>query len=203
MIKTVLFDFGGVLTQSGKTGYTGQLLADLYGVDADSLVGYGDLHYQLRRGKISDDEFFTTLNKRFGKHVTKEQYVERSNADLIKSPGVYELAENLRGQGIRTGILSNIFSINAEQFRLGGWYDGFDPVILSCEEGFAKPDAAFYRLAVDKLGSAPQEILFIDDQIKCTEPAQTMGMHVIVAVTPKQIVLDTKALIRDQNGISL
>lgn len=199
MIKAVLFDFGGVLTESGKSGFVRQTVASLYDRPAEE-IDIADLHYQLRHGHITSDQFFTTLNKRYGGHVTEADFLKAAHTMLVRSAAVYDLAAELRKQGIKTGILSNIFAMNAEALRKEGLYDGFDPVILSCEEGFAKPEHAFYEVAIKRLGVKPQEILFIDDQPKCLPPAQKLGIQVLLARSPRQIVADTRALIRAQNN---
>jgi len=202
MIKIVLFDFGGVLTKSGKRGFIAQTVAELYGVDPNK-VDIGDLHYMMRRGLGTEEAFFNALNKRYGGNITKDTFLQRTHAYTVPSEEVYALAARLRSHGIRTGILSNVFAFSAEQLRKEGRYDGFDPLILSCDEGFAKPEEEFYRLAIERSGVQPEEILFIDDQEKCMPPARQLGMHTLVAVSPQQIVEDTEALIRKLNGITL
>lgn len=202
MIKAVLFDFGGVLTEGGKKGFIGETLAELYGVDPGEM-NIGDLHYMMRRGLGTEESFFDELNKRYHGSLTKEEFLEHTHALTIPAKEVYELAETLRAHDIKTGILSNVFAMSADQLRREGKYDGFDPIILSCEEGCAKPDEKFYETAIARTGVLPEEILFIDDQSKCMPPAQKLGMQTIVAVSPEQIVADTKALIRKLNGLDL
>lgn len=202
MIKMVLFDFGGVLTESGRKGFIAQTLGQLYDQDPTTME-IGDLHALFRRGQANDDVLFETLNRRYGKHVTKEMFLDVVHESFIPAAEVYKLAESLRNHGIKTGILSNIFNMNVTVLREEGWYKGFDPVILSCEEGYAKPDKEFYDIAVERSGVAPEEILFIDDQQKCMPPAEAMGMHTLIAVSPAQIVADTKKIIREINGVDL
>lgn len=204
MIKVVLFDFGGVLTESGRKGYIAETIAGLYGLPLES-IDIGDLHGDLRRGKSSTNDFFNELNRRYGarKQVTEQMFLQRTGASFEPSPPVYDLAGRLRTHGIRTAILSNIFSMNALALQKGGWYDGFDPVLLSYDLGYAKPDPEIYDIALKRLGVRPEEILFIDDQEKCLTPAATLGMQVIRAISPAQIVADTESLIKKTNGITL
>jgi epoxide hydrolase-like predicted phosphatase len=202
MIKVVLFDFGGVLTGSGKKGFIGQTIADLYGVDPATL-DISNMHYMLRRGRGDEDTFFEELNNRYGKQVTKEMFVEKAQAEFEPTKEVYELAEAMRTHGIRTGILSNIFAMNARVLRKQGWYDGFDPIILSCEEGCAKPEDEFYGIAIERVGVKPEEILFIDDQDKCMPPAKAAGMHTLIATSPEQVIGDAKKIIKELNGVDL
>lgn len=204
MIKAVLFDFGGVLTESGKKGFIAETLAGLYGVPPES-IEIADLHGELRRGKSSTEDFFKQLNQRYGaeKHVTEQMFLDRTNVIFVPSPSVYDLAKRLRAHGIRTGILSNIFEMNARALQQQGWYDDFDPVLLSCDMGFAKPDPEIYDIMLKNLGLQPSEILFIDDQEKCLQPARQLGMHSIEAKSPAQIVADTEAIIQKVNGIAI
>lgn len=202
MIKAVLFDFGGVLTESGKTGFVNQTIAELYGVDPGTL-DIGNWHYVLRRGKGSEDQLFAELNQKYGQHITKELFAQKAHSKLRPARIVYELAARLRQQGIKTGILSNIFTVNAQGLRQQGLYDGFDPVVLSCEEGYAKPDKQLYEIALNKLGNDPHEVLLIDDQEKCMGPAQALGMYTVVALNPQQIVADVTKLIEAVNATTL
>jgi epoxide hydrolase-like predicted phosphatase len=202
MIKAVLFDFGGVLTEGGKKGFIAQTIAELLGIDPKK-IDIGDLHYMFRRGQGTEEEFFQEVNKRYHGNLTKEMFLRRAHAFTAPSREVYELAEALRAHGIKTGILSNVFAMSADQLRREGMYDGFDPVLLSCEEGCAKPEVEFYLTAIARTGVRTDEILFIDDQQKCIPPAEKLGMHTIIAISPSQIVADTKALIHTLNTIEL
>jgi epoxide hydrolase-like predicted phosphatase len=202
MIKAVLFDFGGVLTESGKSGFTGSLMAELYGVDVESL-DIGKDHALMRRGREADEALFERLNAKYGKQITKQMFVDKAQSAFKPSQNVYDLAARLREHGIKTGLLSNIFKMNAERLRADGWYDNFSPVVLSYAEGYAKPDPEIYDIAIRKTGVQPAEILFIDDQAKCINPARALGMKVVTAVSPEQIVADATALIEAENGIKL
>jgi epoxide hydrolase-like predicted phosphatase len=204
MIKVVLFDFGGVLTETGKRGFITGIIADIFGVPPET-IDISDLHADLRRGKMQEAEFFDAINHRYGtaqKQLTKQDFVARTEIVTL-SPGVIGLAGQLRDSGIRTGILSNVFAVNARRLEARGYYDGFDPIILSCDAGFAKPDKEIYDFAIQKLGVLPHEILFIDDQEKCTTAAAAIGMHVVVAESPEQIVRDIKKVLKEQNGLNL
>lgn len=201
MIKAVLFDFGGVLSEAGKRGSVRSWLGRVYGLDVD-VQKMQHVFNKMWRGQISDEDFLAAIRREFPEvpEVTVGDYM-RHMQHFKRSEPVYALAERLRAQGIKTGILSNVFGLGVKPLRESGFYEGFDPVLLSCEVGYAKPDPEFYQLAVDKLGVKPEEIIFIDDQEYVLEPARAMGMHVILARTPEQIVRDTEAVIQKENGI--
>ena len=199
MIQVVLFDFGGVLSTGGQD--VRNSLANMLGVDPDA-VNLDVLHEDYRRGLMSTDKFFTEFGKMHKAQVTAQDF-NRSSDIFNRSKPVYELAKRLRQKNIRTGILSNIYPITAQVLRERGFYDGFKPVFLSCEEHFAKPDREFYEIAIAGLEVQASEILFIDDQEKCLPPARALGMKVIKAESPQQIVDDVKVLIRKENDIMI
>jgi len=61
-----------------------------------------------------------------------------------------------------------------------------DMMILSCEEGLAKPDQRIYDLAAERLGFPHTSIVFIDDYPPNVSAAQACGMHGIVYETREQ-----------------
>ncbi len=199
MIKAVLFDFGGVLSAGGQD--VKNTLAAMLGVDPDAVI-LDQLHEDYRRGLISTDEFFKDFGKKHHTHVTAEQFMASSDI-FNRSQPVYDLAMRLRQKNIHTGILSNIYPETAKVLKLKGFYNEFEPLLLSCKEHFAKPDKEFYEIALAKLNLKPENILFIDDQDKCLPPALELGMHVIKALRPEQIVKDTTKLIMQENNFKL
>lgn len=54
--------------------------------------------------------------------------------------------------------------------------------MLSCEVGAAKPDAAIYRIAVDRLGASPECAVLVDDQLVYCQGAMALGMRAVQIV---------------------
>lgn len=204
MIKAVLFDYGGVLSEGGGKHSLTQIIASLYGFEVgwDKLAG---LHDKLRCGKISTETFFKELAAvhHSSKIVTVDEWDRASEAVFELSEPVVGLAAKLRQHGIQTGIVSNVYAMSADRHRQLGNYNGFDPVVLSCDVGIVKPDPKIYELALSKLGFKPQDVLFVDDQEKCLPAATALGMHAILATNPAQIVDDVTAIINQENGAGL
>jgi putative hydrolase of the HAD superfamily len=200
MIKAVLFDYGGVLSPGGKS--IKNVYAALFDIPEDQIDLKAIRHGDFRSGKISSDEFFTNLSKIYGRQVTADEFSKSSDI-FVRSHGVYDLAQELRKNGIQTGILSNIYDVSADILKRDDFYKDFDPIILSYEVGYAKPDPEIYQIATERLGVKPDQVLFIDDQEKCLPPARQLGMHVIRADNEEQIVTDTKALFKKENGLEL
>ncbi len=200
MIKAVLFDFGGVLTEGGKTGSTRAMFGAVYGIDPQT-VRMDDSAIQAFRGKITDEQFVQNTNalNTDCPPATVDMFIERATI-FDRCEPVYTLAEALRKQGIGTGIFSNVYAISADALRRDGYYDGFRPLILSCDHGMMKPELALYKAALHELNLAAGEVLFIDDNEQFLEPARKLGMHTVLAVSPQQIVDDVTKLIAKENG---
>ncbi len=203
MIKAILFDVGGVLTEGGKVGAIRNIFAEAYNINPEILIG-SEMGLNALLGKISDDDFLSYMNKTYAttQQVTKEYFLKTIDHMTPCQP-VYRLAEKLRAQGIKTGIVSNVFAMTAEVLRQRGMYDNFDPVLLSNEVHLVKPDPAFYALALQRLGLPTHEVLFIDDQDKALVPARTIGMHTVLAVSPQQIVRDVEDCVAKENNTAL
>jgi 2-haloacid dehalogenase len=76
-------------------------------------------------------------------------------------PEVPALLERLRAAGLKLAILSNGAPGMLQAGAASAGIEGLLDAILSVEEvGIFKPDPRVYRLAVDRLGVAPNEIAF-------------------------------------------
>jgi len=56
----------------------------------------------------------------------------------------------------------------------------FDDVVCSAEVGMAKPEAAIYQLAAERLGLEPGECVFVDDLDTNVEAAREVGMRAVL-----------------------
>jgi len=64
----------------------------------------------------------------------------------------------------------------AERYGLG---ELFDVEIVSALVGLAKPDPAIYRLALERLGTAPEATIFVDDYPPNVAAAAALGIQAI------------------------
>ncbi len=90
----------------------------------------------------------------------------------------------LRSAGVRTALVSNCGDTTRSLLDYLGVLPLVDAVVLSCELGSMKPHPAIYRTALDELGTAAVDAVFIDDQPTFCVGAQAVG------VRPIQIVRD-------------
>lgn len=85
---------------------------------------------------------------------------------------------SLRARGLRLGVLSN------GDIRLDGLLERlelkqrFDAVVVSCREGFAKPDPRLFIQATQRAGVPPSEIAHVGDRADLDlEPALRAGWN--------------------------
>ena len=204
MIKAVLFDYGGVV----KVGHPLSMdLARICNISEEEVAQtkerrklFGD---QATKGLISDEKFWHGFQKILGKPIPNNcvelaQNSYRKTFEFI--PEALKLVGELKKQGIKTAILSNIFKFEAEVIREHNGYDGFDPVVLSYEVGMMKPELDIYKLAIEKLKIKPEECIFIDDKEKNLVPAKNLGIKIVLAENPDQIVKDVFSIINSQTS---
>ena len=95
---------------------------------------------------------------------------------------------------IPVAILSNTIESHARHNRKTGVYDGFDPVILSNEVGLRKPQKEIFLLAAQKMGIAPQNLLFIDDSLRFVKAARAAGLQAVHFRSAEQLEQKLKSL---------
>jgi putative hydrolase of the HAD superfamily len=79
------------------------------------------------------------------------------------APGTPEALDRLRGAGLRLGVVSNSDGRVDEALVAAGLRHRFDVVLDSALVGVEKPDPAIFRAALDALGVAPAEALYVGD----------------------------------------
>jgi 2-haloacid dehalogenase len=71
------------------------------------------------------------------------------------------------------------------------WFDGR---VVSGEEKMRKPFPQFYQLLLDRYNLKPEEVLFIDDNLRNIKAAEAMGIQSIRFTSPEQLHDDLKKL---------
>ena len=75
----------------------------------------------------------------------------------------HEALARLRAAGLRLGVVSNSDGRVEQALDAAGLRDYFDVVVDSALVGVEKPDPAIFRAALDALGVAPEEALYVGD----------------------------------------
>jgi len=175
----LLFDLGGVLVE-----FTGVR-------DVAPFLPAGTSEAEIRRlwntcphteayclGRLGRQEYGERFVRDWGLSVTPERFlVEFRSWSRSVLPGAPELLSLLRPR-FRLAALSNSNELHWERNTLDLGITGlFEMAISSHEVGLAKPDPAIYRLALDRLGEAPEAVMFFDDLEANVAAAAKLGMQ--------------------------
>ena len=90
-----------------------------------------------------------------------------------------DLARSLRPR-YKISVLSNADVSLRGRLERDGIHHFFDDIVVSAEVGMAKPEPAIFCLAVERLGLAPGECVFVDDWDKNVEAAREVGMQALL-----------------------
>jgi epoxide hydrolase-like predicted phosphatase len=197
-IQAVLFDFGGVFTDSpfhAVAEFGADIGADPAQVTAIVFGSYeqdGDHPWhRLERGEItleSAREEIAALGAGVDLEIdiyTLFMKMAGNNGGADSKAALVERVRQLRDDRYRTGIITN----NVVEFG-DGWRslvpvdELFDFVVDSSSVGVRKPDPAIFHMALEQLdGLLPDQVVFLDDYPANVAAAHALGMHT-VEVTP-------------------
>ncbi|MDD5162723.1 MAG: HAD-IA family hydrolase [Candidatus ainarchaeum sp.] len=178
MIKAVLFDAGGVYLKGSFAVFTkkafrvlgiSKIVSAEKGVTVDGMFNSGKITIQEFFRRIFNVQISIEQEKQLVKLWTNNWKLDPKMAGLVK-----KLKKNYR-----LGMISNSDPVNFPNHLKKGWLKPFEVLVLSHELGILKPEKEIYEIAIQKLGLKPEECLFIDDQEKCIETAQKLGMKAI------------------------
>ena len=189
--EAVIFDYGKVLSIPQQPSDM-EAMARTAGVSTPVMH---DLYWKYRaaydRSDMSIDEYWTTIAKEAGVQLangTMAELIRIDNESWARpDPVAVNWAREMRGQGIRTSILSNM-PITLRRYLTENvhWLQDFEAAVWSCDVNLIKPEPAIYRHLLNGLGVEPDRALFMDDKQENVEGARAIGMHAVLFENPAQ-----------------
>ncbi len=185
-IAAVLFDFGGVITDSPFDAFRryerdhGLPDGFIRGVNATNHLD--NAWARLERNELDFDAFceaFEAETVAAGGRIDARDLFAMFSGQLRP-----EMVEAVRrcGEHFKTGLLTNNFvtPISASGYSaLAEVLAMFDAVVESSVVGVRKPDERFYLMACDALDVSPRQSVFLDDLGVNLKPARALGMATI------------------------
>jgi HAD superfamily hydrolase (TIGR01509 family) len=181
MIEGVIFDMDGVLIDShpvhrvawrtflatlGKNVSEDQLDFILEGRRRDEILRFF-------LGDISEDAI-----AEYGRR--KENFFQQNFQDVKLIPGISEFLEELQHAGMRTGIATSASSYRTlRTLELLGLKTTFATVVTGDEVTEGKPNPEVYRLAAQRMGFCPQQLLAMEDAPSGVQAARSAGIRCI------------------------
>ena len=194
-LRAVVFDYGLVLTgppdpdaHAAMVRITGLPVARF-----ESLY-WADRH-AYDEGKLTGLAFWQKIVREAGLNLSTAAIEELNSLDArmwtTQNPSMLAWQLALKQRGLRTAILSNMGdNVLASVEREFAWIRRFDVLVWSYQLHMAKPDPAIYRYTLEKLGTRPEETLFLDDKPVNIETARVLGIQTIQFSTVEQLRAD-------------
>jgi 2-haloacid dehalogenase len=178
----VVFDLGGVLIDWDPRRLYRKLLADEAAVEEFlATVCTPEWNTEQDRGRPFA-QGVAELVERHPAHAAAitayhERWTEMLGGEI---PGTVAVLAELRAARVPLYALSNwsaeTFRLTRERFPFLDWFDG---LVVSGEEGVAKPDRRIFELLLERFGLVPAATLFVDDAAANVAAARAVGLDAV------------------------
>lgn len=188
MPKTLVFDFGGVLFHWHPQTMLQRVIPHLAHDDTSAahwvreiFQGYEGDWLRFDRGLLDEVQIVEHIVRRTGlAQADVQRVVDEVPHELQPIADTVALLDRLRADGRRLLFLSNMPALYADHLERAhpfvGWFaDG----IFSARVREAKPAPAIFKLAAERFGHAPHEMVFLDDHLPNVEAARTLGWNAL------------------------
>lgn len=178
MIKAVIFDCFGVLTQDGWLSFCQKYMTK----ENEEELRY--INHQADRGMVDYETFLTTVCRLTG--APREEAHTEITTTHTPNEAVFTLVRSLKKNGYKLGVISNVGD-ELYRFLPREYMDLFDEITLSYHVHAIKPEPKIYQYHLEKLGLTPEACVFIDDREPNVAGAEAAGMHGIYFQDPAQL----------------
>jgi epoxide hydrolase-like predicted phosphatase len=180
-VKSIIFDWGGVLIDDPAPGLMQYCAKSLKVSKEDYIKAHTKFEADFQKGLISEDTFWEQICSELNvpKPNTPSLWAEAFEAAYIPRDDMFSMAASLQENGFKTAVLSNT-EASAMQLFHRQQYDMFDVLVFSCLEGVEKPERKIYEITLKKLGSLPEQSVFIDDKPEYINGAKEVGIKTLL-----------------------
>lgn len=185
MIKGIIFDLGGVIITEDETSDFYAYATETLNIPQDKLKSViGEEVQLLSRGEETSIEFWKRVCKLSGvdcpaNSILSQLFTKTYRINVIVNRDMEELIQKFFNK-YKLGLLSNTIEAHANIFKEFDVLKYFNPIILSFEVGYSKPQKAIYELAIERMSLPANELLFIDDKEQNIKGAEEAGIRGIL-----------------------
>lgn len=189
MIKNIVFDFGGVVTEVASQPAMERFAALGVKNVENYLNSYrqNGIFYELENGDIDAADFVHGLSALCGRVVSHDEAKHAWLGFIVNTQTEFlEWLQALRPR-YRLAVLSNTNPFLQEWARSTAFTpcgksldDYFDTLFLSYLMNCSKPDETIYRKMLSSGMMNPEETLFLDDSPKNIEAARRLGINTLL-----------------------
>jgi putative hydrolase of the HAD superfamily len=194
-LRAVVFDYGMVLSGPPHPQAHQELTRITKLSHAEFEQHYWTDRHAYDRGDLTGLAFWEKLVADAKLDLTAEEVAELNRWDArmwtTANPEMLAWHRLLKNNDLKTAILSNMGdSVMESILESFAWIADFDVLIWSYEHRMAKPEPEIYHLLLKKLGTAPEETLFLDDKLENIEAARRLGIQALQFSTVDQLRQD-------------
>lgn len=190
MIRTIIFDFGGVLVDWNPRHLYRKMFADERAMEEFfERTQFWEWNLQQDGGRA----FAEGVAQHIAKYPQYAEYLRAFDTRWRESVGgeIPETIEILRALKHAGYPLYGLTNWSAEKFALvsGGFsfLHYFDAIVVSGQVQLIKPDPRIFQLVLEKSGMRADECLFIDDSETNVNAARALGFHTIRYTSPEPL----------------
>ena len=205
-VSAVVFDLGGVLTESPITRFTAYeaeaglpegLIVRLNSTDPDT-----NAWARFERNELDAAGFSAAFEAEAaaeGHRIDAARVLEALHGAL--RPAMIAAVRRLRAEGLPLALLSNNVAPMERTGELGELLGLFDAVVESSTEGVRKPEPEIYRRALDRLSEAvgrrieASDCAYLDDLGINLKPARALGFSTVKVVDPADALRELSELV--------
>ena len=188
MIKSIIFDFAGVI---GTDGYWIWLKEKLPNLE-DKKIFFHDLSIKVDNATISNRKFVETIARelKMPEEIVWKEIFKRIviNQDLLNA--ISQLKKNYK-ICLLTNYTHEWMSQLISIYKLDKY---FNVKIISSLVRLVKPDKKIYLLALELLKSKSNEAVFIDDRQYNVDSGEQVGIKSLLFVSNEQLIKDLENL---------
>jgi len=199
-IKTIIFDFGGVITNSPIEGF--KLLEEKHGYDNGIITNINmnnpdnNAWAKSERGEIDINTFLEEFEKEalaIGQKINAKEILQQLYGSLrenminkIKLLSVSKKYKLICLTNVLKGV--DIFTPEERVKSVNRIMSYFDIIYESYKLNMRKPETRIYQYILNEINIKPEETVFLDDLGMNLKPALQLGINTIKVVDPNDAI---------------
>lgn len=207
MFKAIFWDFGGVFTTSPFEAFNRYEASR--GIPLDFIRGVNATNpeinawAQFESSAVTPEEFdvlFEAESIALGHRIPGREVLPLLSGELRpRMVDALRLAKTRYANAcitnnVRTGQGPSMARSSEKASSMADVMALFDHVIESSKEGVRKPNPRIYKMACERTGVTPHEVLYLDDLGINLKPAKAMGMTTIKVLNETQTLAELAAV---------
>jgi epoxide hydrolase-like predicted phosphatase len=199
VIKTIFFDFGGVIIKPPNYKWVNRWKKQLGISQHPEIVEMlenpngSQLVQDVCLGKIPEDHLWAVMTEKWRiSPVLLNQIRRKLLSKRQLNQHILKLMKDV-GDDYDTAILSNAGD-QSRQLMEGTYqlHQIVDEIIISAEEGVIKPDQRIFEIAMARMDAAPETSLLLDDSQENVAAARAFGMQAVQFIDTGQAISEIR-----------